>query len=119
MTAFAERIREIPEIFDAERGGDVLASVQKALEQDSGCARAVEILRAPKVAAFLTAVFSGSPFLAALCERNPTLLAACLAEDPETSLPEAAARLEAAMAQAASEAEAWRVCARSNSTAHY
>ena len=106
MTPFAERICEIPDVFDAERGGDVLASVQKALDQDPASAYAAEMLRAPKVAAFLTAAFSGSPYLSALSVRDPELLAACLAEDPDTHLPEAGARLEAALAQVPSEAEA-------------
>ena len=61
--------------------------------------------RAPKVAAFLTAAFSGSPYLSALSVRDPELLAACLAEDPDTHLPEAGARLAAALAQVPSEAE--------------
>jgi len=106
VTPFAERICEIPDVFDAERGGDVLASVQKALDQDPASAYAAEMLRAPKVAAFLTAAFSGSPYLSALSVRDPELLAACLAEDPDTHLPEAGARLEAALAQVPSEAEA-------------
>lgn len=106
MTAFAERICESPEVFDAERGADVLASVRKALAEDPSAARAVEFLDSPQVAAFLTAVFSGSPFLAALSERNPDLLAACLTEDPDAHLSRAGADLEAGMAEAASEAEA-------------
>ncbi|MGD2025801.1 MAG: bifunctional [glutamine synthetase] adenylyltransferase/[glutamine synthetase]-adenylyl-L-tyrosine phosphorylase, partial [Methyloceanibacter sp.] len=106
MTAFAEQICESPEVFDADRGADVLATVRGGLVQDPGSARAIEFLDSPKVASFLTAVFSGSPFLAALSERRPALLAACLTEDPSTHLEQAGAKLEASIAEAPSEAAA-------------
>jgi glutamate-ammonia-ligase adenylyltransferase len=106
VTAFAEQICESPEVFDADRGADVLATVRGGLVQDPGSARAIEFLDSPKVASFLTAVFSGSPFLAALSERRPALLAACLTEDPSTHLEQAGAKLEASIAEAPSEAAA-------------
>lgn len=106
MTAFAERICEIPEVFDADRGADVLRSVAQALDENPDMARAAEMLRSRNVAAFLTAVFSGSPFLSALSARHPDLLAACLTEDPDSHLGEAGARLADHMAEASSVAEA-------------
>lgn len=106
MTAFAERICESPDVFDAERGADVLASVRKAFDEDPGTTHAGKLLDQPRVAAFLTAVFSGSPFLAALSERNPDLLLSCLTEDPDHHLSKAGADLEAGMAEVASESDA-------------
>lgn len=106
MTAFAERINEIPEVFDADRGVGVLATVQQAWARNPMAARASSLLDTPEVASFLTAVFSGSPFLAALSERNPDILAACLTEDPDTHLSRAADELDDAMSEATSEAAA-------------
>ncbi|MDJ0512179.1 MAG: bifunctional [glutamine synthetase] adenylyltransferase/[glutamine synthetase]-adenylyl-L-tyrosine phosphorylase [Methyloceanibacter sp.] len=106
MTAFAERICEAPEVFDADRGADVLATVRQAWQQDPTAARAAPLLDSPEVASFLTAVFSGSPFLAALSERNPDILAACLTEDPDTHLSRAAAELDDAMSEVTSETAA-------------
>lgn len=112
MTAFAERICEIPEVFDADRGADVLRSVAQALDDNPDMARAAEMLRSRDVAAFLTAVFSGSPFLSALSARHPDLLAACLTEDPDSHLGEAGARLADRMAEASSVAEAMTLLRR-------
>lgn len=99
MTALAERLQETPEIFDAARGADILAAVQKALGGDERWAEAAQILQSPKVASFLTAVFSGSSYLAALSSRSPDLLAECLMSDPDAHLAEAGARLEADLAE--------------------
>lgn len=106
MTALADRIQESPEIFDAARGGDVLAAVQKGLAGDERWVEASAMLDSPKVASFLTAVFSGSPYLAALASRSPDLLAECLMTDPDVHLAEAGARLEADMAEGPAMSEA-------------
>ncbi|MEM9590889.1 MAG: hypothetical protein AAF967_06060, partial [Pseudomonadota bacterium] len=106
MTAFAERICEVPDVFDADRGVGVLATMRQAWARDPMAARASSLLDTPEVASFLTAVFSGSPFLAALSERNPDILAACLTEDPDTHLSRAADELDDAMSEATSEAAA-------------
>ncbi|HML91775.1 bifunctional [glutamine synthetase] adenylyltransferase/[glutamine synthetase]-adenylyl-L-tyrosine phosphorylase [Methyloceanibacter sp.] len=99
MTALAERLQETPEIFDAARGADILAAVQKALGGDERWAEAAQVLQSPKVASFLTAVFSGSSYLAALSSRSPDLLAECLMSDPDAHQAEAGARLEADLAE--------------------
>ena len=99
MTALAERLQETPEIFDAARGADILAAIQKTLSSDECWADAAQVLQSPKVASFLTAVFSGSSYLAALSSRSPHLLAECLMSDPDAHLAEASARLEADLAE--------------------
>jgi len=100
VTAFAERITESPQIYDAARGADVLAGVLRALREDPALAAAADAAAAPKPAALLEAVFSAAPYLAALSERSPHLLADCLLRDPDTHLVEARAALAADVARA-------------------
>ncbi|ODR99690.1 glutamine-synthetase adenylyltransferase [Methyloceanibacter superfactus] len=105
MTAFAERITELPQIYDAARGADVLASALKALREVPALAASAELLAAPKSAALLEAVFSASPYLAALAGRSPHLLLECLTRDPDTHLADARAALAEDVAQAAGQKE--------------
>ncbi len=105
MTAFAERITELPQIYDAARGADVLASALKALREVPALAASAELLAAPKSAALLEAVFSASPYLAALAGRSPHLLLECLTRDPDTHLAEARAALAEDVAQASGQKE--------------
>jgi len=112
VTALAERLRETPEVFDAARGADILAAVQKALGGDERWADAAQVLQSPQVASFLTAVFSGSPYLAALSSRSPGLLAECLTSDPDAHLAEAGARLEADLAEGPSLSDAMAMLRR-------
>jgi [glutamine synthetase] adenylyltransferase / [glutamine synthetase]-adenylyl-L-tyrosine phosphorylase len=54
----------------------------------------------PKLRDLLKATFSASPYLAALAQRNPADLAACLTGDPDTHLADARSALAAAVAEA-------------------
>lgn len=112
MTAFADRIREVPETYDAARGADVLRTVQAALDGNPGLAEAAALARARGPASLLEAVFSSSSYLAALAQRAPDLLAACLTRDPDTHLAEAGEDLQGDMNAAASTKEALRVVRR-------
>ena len=105
MTAFAERITELPQPYDAGRGADVLAGILKDLREVPALAASAEIVAAPGSTALLEAVFSASPYLAALSQRSPHLLLECLARDPDAHLAEARAALAADAAQAASSKE--------------
>ncbi len=100
MTAFAERITELPQIYDVARGADVLEGVLKALRDDPALAEAAEAAAAPQPAALLEAVFSAAPYLAALAQRSPHLLADCLLRDPDIHLAEARAALTQDIAEA-------------------
>lgn len=100
MTALAERICGAPDIYDAARGADVLRSIQKTLSADADLAGGAEVLKVPKIETLLVAVFSSSPYLAALCEREPCLLSECLLRDPDTHLAEAGATLERVVGEA-------------------
>jgi glutamate-ammonia-ligase adenylyltransferase len=101
VTAFFERITEMPRVYDAARGADVLASLTKAFGGASDLAPAAKLLAvAPKVMELLTASFSGSPYLTSLALRDPAILAECLLRDPDAHLAEARAALAAAIAKA-------------------
>ncbi|MGH6736567.1 MAG: bifunctional [glutamine synthetase] adenylyltransferase/[glutamine synthetase]-adenylyl-L-tyrosine phosphorylase [Methyloceanibacter sp.] len=100
MTAFAERITELPKVYDAARGADVLGGVLSAMGSRPELAVAAEVAAAPKSAALLEATFSGAPYLAALAQRSPQLLADCLTRDPGAHLAEARAALARDVAQA-------------------
>jgi len=100
VTAFAERITESPQIYDAARGADVLAGVLRALREDPALEAAADAAAAPKPAALLEAAFSAAPYLAALSQRSPQLLADCLLRDPDTHLAEARAALAVDVARA-------------------
>jgi len=106
VTAFADRITELPQIYDAARGADVLASVLQALGDVPALAPAAEAAAAPRTKALLEAAFSAAPYLAALAQRSPQLLADCLVRDPDTHLAEARAALAVDMAKAPSAKEA-------------
>jgi len=106
VTAFADRITELPQIYDAARGADVLAGVLQALGDVPALAPAARLAAAPKTKALLEAVFSGAPYLAALAQRSPQLLADCLVRDPDTHLAEARAALGVDMVKAPAAKEA-------------
>ena len=106
MTAFADRITELPKVYDAARGADVLQAVLMAMREAPALAPAADAAEAPQAAALLDAVFSAAPYLAALSQRSPQLLADCLLRDPDSHLAEARAALAADMAQAPGTKEA-------------
>ncbi|MFZ2017922.1 MAG: bifunctional [glutamine synthetase] adenylyltransferase/[glutamine synthetase]-adenylyl-L-tyrosine phosphorylase [Methyloceanibacter sp.] len=94
MTAFFERIAETPHVFDAARGADVLDGVKEAFRASPDLAPAERLVSdEPRVRQLLSATFSGSPYLASLALRNPSLLADCLLRDPDSHLAEARASL--------------------------
>ena len=101
MTAFFERISECPRVFDAARGEDVLATLAESLAADEVLAPAGKLIaETPKVHELLLGAFSGSPYLAAIAQRDPQALADCLLKDPDRHFEEARAELAAAVAEA-------------------
>jgi len=100
VTAFADRITEHPEVYDAARGADVLHGVLTSLRETPGLEAAAEIAASPKPKALLEAVFSTAPYLAALSTRAPDLLADCLTRDCDAHLAEAGAALAVDVANA-------------------
>jgi glutamate-ammonia-ligase adenylyltransferase len=102
VTAFADRATELPKVYDAARGADVVQSVLEALRDVPALAPTAELVAIPQLSALLEAVFSASPYLAALAERSPQIFADCLMRDPDAHLAEACAALAADVAQAPS-----------------
>ncbi|MGC1347235.1 MAG: bifunctional [glutamine synthetase] adenylyltransferase/[glutamine synthetase]-adenylyl-L-tyrosine phosphorylase [Methyloceanibacter sp.] len=101
MTAFFERIAERPAVYDAARGADILNTLTKALGASDELAPAAKLLQdSPRVGDFLAAALSGAPYLAALAQRAPGLLAECLLRDPDVCLEQAGTELAAAVAAA-------------------
>jgi glutamate-ammonia-ligase adenylyltransferase len=101
VTAFFERISECPRVYDAARGEDVLATLAESFAADKASAPAGKLIAdTPKMREFLLAAFSGSPYLAAIAQRDPQALADCLLKDPDRYFEEARAELAAAVAKA-------------------
>jgi glutamate-ammonia-ligase adenylyltransferase len=105
VTAFADRITEYPEVYDAPRGADVLQGVLTRLRETPGLEAAADIAAAPKPRALLEAVFADAPYLAALSTRAPDILADCLTRNCDTHLTEAGATLAIDVANAPSAKE--------------
>ena len=86
MTAFFERIAEHPAICDKARGADIIDSLTKALGASPELAHAAELLRdEPKVRDLIAGALACAPYLAAIAQRDPALLADCL--DPRSRRP--------------------------------
>ena len=94
MTAFFERITQVPCVYEAARGADALESLTKAFKGAAELAPAARLLaEAPNVGGLLSAIFSASPYLTSLALRDPKLAADCLLIDPDAHLAEARAEL--------------------------
>jgi glutamate-ammonia-ligase adenylyltransferase len=107
VTAFFERITQVPCTFDAARGADALESLTKAFEGISELAPAAKLVAgAAKARELLIAVFSGSPYLTSLALRDPALMAECLMRDPDSHLAEACAELADTVGEAKTAQEA-------------
>jgi len=109
VTAFFERITQVPRVYDAARGADALASLKAAVSgaKDREAATALDA-----AGDLLTAVFSASPYLTSLSSRDPQVLLECLLRDPDAHLVEARATLARAMAGTASLPEAMTLLRR-------
>jgi [glutamine synthetase] adenylyltransferase / [glutamine synthetase]-adenylyl-L-tyrosine phosphorylase len=93
-------------VYDAARGADVLQSLTQAFRDTAAFAPAAALIaEAPKARELLEAAFSASPYLAALAQRTPADLAACLLRDPEAHAREARISLADAVARAATSQE--------------
>jgi len=113
VTAFFERVAEHPAIYDAARGAEILDTLTKGFGASAELAPAAKLLRgAPSLREFLVAALSGAPYLAALAQREPNLLAECLLRDPDAYLDEAGAELAGAVEAAETPKEVMAVLRR-------
>ena len=107
MTAFFERIAERPAICDKARGADIIETLTKALDASPELAPAAKLLRnEPKVRELIAGALACAPYLAAIAQRDPSLLADCLMRDPDVHLEQAIAELAAAAEAAKTPKEA-------------
>jgi glutamate-ammonia-ligase adenylyltransferase len=113
VTAFFERITQVPRVYDAARGADALETLAKAFRSASGLAPAAKLLaEAPMAGDLLVATFSASPYLTSLALRDPALVADCLLRDPDAQLADACAALAGDVGKAASTQEAMALLRR-------
>jgi glutamate-ammonia-ligase adenylyltransferase len=107
VTAFFERIAERPAICDRVRGADIIDSLTKALGASPELAPAAKLLRdQPKVRDLIAGALACAPYLAAIAQRDPALLADCLSRDPDVHLEQASVELAAAAEAAKTPKEA-------------
>ena len=113
MTAFFERITQVPRVYDAARGADSLETLAKAFRGAPDLAPAAKLLAdAPMVGDLLAATFSASPYLTSLALRDPALIADCLLRDPDAQLADACAALAGGVGKAVSTPEAMALLRR-------
>ncbi len=85
-----------------------LAALKQRAEADAQLAPLAAALKNPRVTELLAGIFNGSPFLAALIERDPLRLEHILTTAPEARLAELKAELAADLKSAETRADAMR-----------
>jgi len=96
VTAFFERIAEHSAICDKARGADIVDSLTRTLVASPELDPAGKLLRdEPKVRDLIAGALACAPYLAAIAQRDPALLADCLTRDPDVHLEQAIAELAA------------------------
>jgi [glutamine synthetase] adenylyltransferase / [glutamine synthetase]-adenylyl-L-tyrosine phosphorylase len=105
---FIERMSEAPAARnDARLIGEMNALKERARADPSLAPLAVALER-PRAAELLAGIFSGSPFLTGLIERDPARLQRILTSAPEARIEELKAELASRLVEAASRADAMR-----------
>ncbi|CAA2140572.1 Glutamate-ammonia-ligase adenylyltransferase [Hyphomicrobium sp. ghe19] len=97
-SSLATQIAEWPHALPTGIGAERFSTLKG--EAESACAPLAGLLSNPKVESLLKGVFDGSPYLAALANRDLVRLARILGEPPETRFAKATEELIAAMREA-------------------
>jgi glutamate-ammonia-ligase adenylyltransferase len=105
---FIERITAAPLPGENERAASSLAEIRARAGATPELEGLVPLLAQPRVAGLLAGVFSGSPFLSGLIERDLPRLERILTRPPEMRLAELKAELAFAIDAATTRAEAMR-----------
>ncbi len=105
---FIERISAAPLAGEHEKVASTLASLRAGAEAAPERAQIVPLIAEPPVTALLAGVFSGSPFLTGLVERDLARLERILTRAPETRICELKAELVRAIDAATTRADAMR-----------
>ncbi len=99
VTALAERIGDIPPVYDQEKAAQSLGDLTAIVADDKGLARLGQMLKPPSRARDLvSSLFGASPYLGRVILRDAAALQNCLSNDPEQLLETLAASLESELA---------------------
>lgn len=107
--SLAETVVTAPKVYDANRASRELASLQSLASADPSLSVLQDILAEPRVAAILSGIFSGSPYLTRLIVRYPTFLQGCLASPPDSYVQALHQSLSPSIAVASSRADVLRL----------
>ncbi len=108
LRPFIERISEAPSARNDARTVGAMAALKERARADASLAPLGAALEDPRAAELLAGIFSGSPFLTGLIERDPARLEKILTTAPEARLEELKAELASQLGTAATRAEAMR-----------
>ena len=107
MTAFFERISQSLPLLQSTRAEGLVDALTAAWVNSPATAAAAELLQSSaRVRTLLLSTFAAAPYLAALAERDPPLLAEILLRDPDAHLASAARNLAEAIEGCASTKDA-------------
>ena len=107
-SSLVERIKETPTTRRDPAVAAALAALRQTAHSDPALSALTEALDRPRVADLLTGIFSGSPYLSGLIDRDPARLQRLLTDAPEVRLEELRAELSAELLAAATRPEAMR-----------
>ncbi len=106
--AFSAGIMEAPVARDDARVANGLAGLRERAASSPDLAALAKLLDEPRVAGLLAGVFSGSPYLSSLVERDLARLQRILTQPPQSYLDEQRAELARSLTAAGSRADAMR-----------
>ena len=107
--SFIERIKAAPLAIEEHERAGALARLREQAGADPQLAGLARSLADPRVAKLLAGVFSGSPYLSGLIDRDPARLQRILTRPPQASFSDLKAQLARELEGAASRAEAMRL----------
>jgi glutamate-ammonia-ligase adenylyltransferase len=108
LRPFVERISEAPAARDDARTSAAVAALKERARADAALAPLAAALENPRATELLAGIFSGSPYLSGLIERDPARLALILTTAPEARLAELKSELAANLKAAEMRAAAMR-----------
>ncbi|MBZ0211799.1 MAG: bifunctional [glutamine synthetase] adenylyltransferase/[glutamine synthetase]-adenylyl-L-tyrosine phosphorylase [Hyphomicrobium sp.] len=106
LRPFIERISEAPRARSDAPALGAMNALQERVRGDASLARLDAALAQPPAAALLSGIFTGSPYLTALIERDPLRLERILTTAPEVLMEQLKAELATSLAAAPGRAEA-------------
>jgi glutamate-ammonia-ligase adenylyltransferase len=99
VTGLAEKIGDIPPVYDQEKAARSLRELLGIVEADKSLAGLAKILKPPgRARDLISSVFGASPYLTRVILRDAATLQDCLSNDPEKYLEALAASLESEIA---------------------